>query len=98
MATRSEDALNPLVQRVFLFEEVDVDRSGVRNTRKHVDNVSWCECECAVSKKIPRCHQMGNGASAVRTKLIVRGSNVALSLHRSSISKPSPQALEDWEE
>jgi hypothetical protein len=41
---------------------------------------------------------MGNGASAVRTKLIVRGSNVALSLHRSSISKPSPQALEDWEE
>ena len=45
MATRSEDALSPLVQRVFLFEEVDVDRSGVRNTRKHVDNVSWCECE-----------------------------------------------------
>ena len=39
MATRSEDALNPLVQRVFLFEEVDVDRSGVRNTRKHADNV-----------------------------------------------------------
>ena len=37
MATRSEDALNPLVQR--MFEEVDVDRSGSVNTDELVKHL-----------------------------------------------------------